>query len=156
MNLSDFDQTKADPKLINFESEAVRLSNELRPQKARTIIHIDGSRLDYPARSGFDCETAPIRDFYNWLNNSSIKKSKGLFWFVIRIMAVRFPNEHTEIRKKLAPYNIPEFELILSVLKNEASFFGEVGFAGMTEISKPNNRNVLVKNKHGEIKIKRK
>ena len=155
MNLK-FDKSRANPKLINFFSEGVRLYQEILPKKAYSFKHLDGTIYHYPARRGFNIENAPIKAFYDWLNDSSIKKSKASFWFVIRCMAMRFPENHSDMMKKLAPHNRLEFEFILSELRNEIEFLGEVGFSGMAEISKPNKRNVLIKNKNEEIKIKRK
>ena len=151
-----FDKSKADAKLINFESEAVRLYQEILPKKAYSFKHLDGTIYNYSSRRGFNIETASIKSFYDWLNDSSIKKSKASFWFVVRCLAMKFPDKHGDIKKKLAPHNRLEFELILSELRNEIQFLGEVGFSGLTEISKPNKHNILVFDKHKEIKIRRK
>lgn len=158
MNISILDQTKATPKLKTPYAEAVRLSNELRPQQARTTINIFGVREDLPAKWGFHEETAPISDFYKWLNDPTIDKSTSLFWHVIRVMAMRFESEHANMKSKLNPRHLNEFELILSELRNEVEFLGEVGFSGMVRLDKSltNPRSKAVKNRDGSIKIVRK
>ena len=76
--------------------EAVRLSNEIRSKPSRIVINpIDGSSSTIPAKTGFDFETATYTQFTTWLGDNSIKKSDSLFWFVIRVMTVRFPDKHT-------------------------------------------------------------
>lgn len=140
-----FDQTRE--RELNAYGEAVRLSNELRSKPARTIINLDGERTDYPAIQGFNCETADYSVFTNWLNDSNKKKSKSLFWFVIRLMAWRFPDKHTEIKTNLSESNHLEFELILSQMKKEKEWLGLTGYQNQVELnpnSPLNSKNVRV------------
>ena len=81
-HLPIFDQSR---KLeSNAYGEAVRLSNELRSKPAITEISMEGVRKDYPSISGFDCETADYSVFTLWLNDTTKKKSKSLFWIPIK------------------------------------------------------------------------
>ena len=124
-----FDQTRKDE--LSSYGEAVRLSNELRSKVARTIIDEFGNRVDYPAVRGFNPDTADYTEFASWLNDITKKKSQSLFWFVIRVMCVRFPEKHTEIRLNLSERRRLEFDLILSNMKNEVEWIGTVGYQNM-------------------------
>lgn len=108
--------------------EAVRLSNELRAKQAYDITDLFGNIRTIPAKSGFDCETALYGEFTAWLGDNSIKKSESLFWFVIRVMSVRFPDKHNNIRFNLVVDNQHEFDLIKAQSKNNVDWFGEVGY----------------------------
>lgn len=123
------------------------MSNELRAKPSRTEISMEGVRKDYPAISGFDCETADYSEFTLWLNDITKKKSKSLFWFVIRVMVWRFPEKHTEIKESLTPRRRLEFELILSELKKEQEWLGLTGYQNQVELnpdSPLNSKNVRV------------
>lgn len=128
MNISLLDQTKKGQH--NSYGEVVRLSNELR--------------------ATFNCEAADYFDFMSWLNNPAIKKSQVLFWFVIRIMAWRFPTKHTEIRNKLAERRRLEFDLILSQMKKEVEWVGTVGYQNMVRLdgslTHPRRRTIKLNN----------
>lgn len=156
MNISLLDQAKE--KLESSYGESVRLSNELRAKQTRFEIDVDGIRRDYPAKWGFDCETAPYSDFTRWLNDVTIKKSQSLFWFVIRIMAWRFPTKHIEIRTNLAERRRLEFDLILSQMKKEIEWIGTVGYQNMVRLdgTLTNPRSKVVKLANDEYKIVRK
>jgi len=66
MNLLPFNQTKKN--VIDYEGEAVRLSNELRSRPEKTIRDIKGKILrTIPAYDGFDIETCPVIDIINWI-----------------------------------------------------------------------------------------
>ena len=145
MNISIFDQTRKDER--NSYGEAVRLSNELRYQPAKTYIDEFGFRVDISERWGFNCETAPYSDFVKWLNDNSIKKSKSLFWFVIRIMAWRFPEKHTAIKNSLSENRKLEFDLILSQMKKEYEWCGLTGYQNQVELnsdSLSNKKNIRI------------
>jgi hypothetical protein len=157
MIISLFDQTRKEERTAYGES--VRLSNELRYKPARTQIGLDGLRIDYPAINGFDCETANYSKFTLWLNDTTKKKSKSLFWFVIRLMAWRFPEKHTEIKNSLSDRNKIEFELILSELKKEQEWIGLTGYQNQVELnpdSELNNKNVRVIKKNNDRYVTKK
>ena len=144
-NLSTFDQSRE--RESNAYGEAVRLSNELRSKPARTEISMEGVRKEYPAISGFDCETANYSVFTLWLNDITKKKSKSLFWFVIRIMSVRFPEKHNQIRDSLTDNNKLEYEFVLSELKQEQEWLGLTGYQNQVELnpdSPLNSKNVRI------------
>lgn len=153
-NLSIFDQSRKN-ELTSF-GESVRLSNELRAIQAHTMIDEFGIRQDIPSKWGFDCETAPYSDFVKWFNDITIKKSKSLFWFVIRIMVWRFPEKHTEIKTNLSENNHLEFELILSQMKKEQEWLGLTGYQNQVELnpdSPLNSKNIrVVKGNNGTYK----
>ena len=140
-----------------FEGESIRLSNELRAKPARTILNVLGQRVEIPAKQGFDIETADYLIIKNWLNGNA-KKSQSLFWFVVRTLALRFPDKHTEIKRNLALKHKLEFELILSELRNEVEFLGKVGFSGMVRLDKSltKSKNKVVIDKNENVSIKRK
>lgn len=127
-----FDQNRESEQ--SSYGEAVRLSNELRARVASTTIDRFGNRVDVPAKRGFDCETADYLSFTSWLNDGTIKKSESLFWFVIRIMVLRFPEKQTEIKRGLAEKHRLEFDLILSQMKNEIEWIGTVGYQNMVRL----------------------
>ena len=106
---------------------------------------------------GFNCETADYSYFKNWLNSNN-KKSESLFWFVIRIMAIRFPEKHIDIKMNLASRHRLEFDLILSQMKNETEWVGTVGYSQMVRLddSLLNLNNRVVKLKNDGYKIVRK
>lgn len=83
-----FDQSKikddSGKQSLTYESEAVRLSNDLRSKPARSYINYDGIRIDIPAKKGFDIETVDFRILTKWLSNPNIKKSNSLIAFVHR------------------------------------------------------------------------
>lgn len=146
MNLPTFDQSRKH-ELTSY-GESVRLSNELRA-KPEQVYNFGLNKI--PVRWGFDCETAPYSDFVSWLSNTNIKKSKSLFWFVIRIMAWRFPDKHTEIRNNLTDRRRLEFDLILSQMKKEFEWVGLVGYQNMVELNpdsplNKNNMRIIKKN----------
>ena len=136
MNLPIFDQTKGNPDNITGEGESIRLSNELRAKPSMPIKNEFGQIIGISnPKWGFDCETAPYSDFTTWLNDGTIKKSKSLFWFVIRIMAWRFPEKHTEIRSNLSENRKLEFDLILSQMKKDIFWVGQCGLQNMVELN---------------------
>lgn len=157
MIISLFDQSRE--KEQSAYGEAVRLSNELRPKPEQIIDNGLGYSYTIPARWGFDCETAPYSDFTTWLG-SNIKKSQSLFWFVIRVMAWRFPEKHNEIKDNLSERRKLEFDIILSQMKKEIEWVGTVGYQNMVELnpnSNLNNKNIkVVKKPNDRFIIKRK
>ena len=159
MNIPLFDQTKLlkDDNSISLttEAEAVRLSNELRPQPSRTIIAVRGERIDIPARQGFNCETCDFMTMVNWLADTRIEKSESLIAFVHRVMAVRFPDEYTQNKDKIQDRYQIEYEMIQSNAKNDISWLGEVGFQNMVRLDKSlNNVNTrIVKLKDDAFRI---
>ncbi len=147
MTLGILDQTR---KMEDSSyGESVRLSNDCRAKPARFVINIDGERKDYQAKWGFNPDTDDYSKFTQWLNDSTIKKSESLFWFVIRTMAVRFPEKHIEIRNGLAKRHRLEFDLILSQMKEEWEWIGTVSYQNMVRLdnSLSNPRNRVIKNK---------
>jgi len=140
MNLPLFDQTRE--RELSSYGEAVRLSNELRAKPARSVINYDGERIDYPAKDGFDCEIAEYNQFIIWLNDSNKKKSRSLFWFVIRIMSIRFPEKHNEIRNSLSDRNKVEYGFILSEMSNEIEWFGLTGYQNQVELNPSSELNI--------------
>jgi|LULR01.1.fsa_nt_gb uncharacterized protein YlaI len=155
-----FDQSKikddSGKQSLTYESEAVRLSNELRSKKARTYIHDQtGKRIDIPAKKGFDIETADFMTMVNWLANPRIKKSNSLIAFVHRCLAVRFPDEYAQNKKKIDSRYKIEKELILSHAKNDVAWIGEVGFSNMIRLDGSLNNSSIktTKLKNGEIRI---
>jgi len=139
MNLEMFNQAKADPNKFvagiyvnkDCESECVRLSNELRSKPAFT----NAFGMSYKAvTDGFDIETAPFSIIRHWLNDESKKKSPSLFCLVHRILAVRFPKEHS-LMKVHRDFE-EEKKLIDEKKKNLPSWFGEVGYSDKVTLSK--------------------
>lgn len=155
MNISILDQIRKGQHTTY--GEAVRLSNELRSKPASSF-EIGGITYTIPAKTGFDCETAPYSDFTSWFNDITIKKSQSLFWFVIRIMAWRFPDKHTEIRSNLAERRRLEFDLILSQMKNEIEWVGTVGYQNMVRLdgSLTNPRTRIIKKSNDVYIVERK
>lgn len=163
MNIPLFDQTR-ESELSSY-GESVRLSNELRAVQSSQYTRLvdngfgsfDNKTFNIPAKWGFNCETADYSDFTTWLN-SDIKKSESLFWFVIRIMAWRFPEKHSEMRLNIAVRKQLEFDLILSQMKKESEWIGTVGYSGMVRLdgSLTNSKNRIVKLKNDGFKIVRK
>jgi len=163
MNIPLFDQTREREQ--SSYGEAVRLSNELRAiqssQYTTRIINAFGvgetKTFNIPAKWGFDVETADYVKFTTWLN-SDVKKSESLFWFVIRIMAWRFPLKHTEIKSGLTVHRRLEFDLILSQMKKEYEWIGTVGYSGMVRLDDTltNPRNRIVKGNNDDYTIVRK
>lgn len=130
----NFNQSKS--KEISLEGEAVRLSNELRYKKAYTITRVDGTKVNYKERWGFDCETCDISDFIKWLSDKNIKKSYALFWFVIRIMLIRFPKSKDLIKNNISERRIDEFNKTCLDVKNDVRWLGETGFIKYNKIMK--------------------
>jgi hypothetical protein len=144
-NLPIFDQSRVKEK--SSYGESVRLSNELRYKPTHTRLDPDGNLITVSEKWGFNCETANYSDFKTWFNDETIKKSESLFWFVIRIMAWRFPEKHTEIKESLSPKRRLEFELILSELKKEQEWLGLTGYQNQVELnpdSPLNSKNIRV------------
>ncbi len=156
MILSLFDQTRKNE--TSSYGEAVRLSNELRSRTESSYIDGLGGLVKIPAKIGFNCETADYIEFTTWLNNPAIKKSPSLFWFVIRIMAWRFPTKHAEIKASLSVNRQFEFDLILSQMKKESEWVGTVGYSGMVRLDKSltNPRNRIIKGNNDDYRIVRK
>jgi len=155
LNISPFDQSKE--KIISYEGEAIRLSNELRAKPFHSYISISGERIDIPAVQGFDCETCTFMDMVNWLADTRIKKSESLIAFVHRIMSIRFPTEYAQNRDKIQARYKLEYEMIQSNSKNDIEWFGEVGFSNKVRLdgSLTDNNNRVVKQRNDEIKIVR-
>lgn len=156
-NLPLFEQSRKTE--LSSYGEAVRISNELRYSPSGNKINSDGELFFDKGRLWrFDSETADYSKFTAWLNDSTIKKSQSLFWFVIRIMAIRFPEKHSEIRINLAENHKLEFDLILSQMKNDMAWVGTVGYSNMVRLddSLLNLNNRVVKLKNDGYKIVRK
>lgn len=162
MNIPLFDQSRV--KELSSYGESVRLSNELRAVQSSqytrwTVNKFDvGENKTYtiPAKWGFDCETADYSTFTTWLNSNS-KKSQSLFWFVIRIMAWRFPTKHAEIKTNLAPRRRLEFDLVLSQMKKESEWVGTVGYSNMVRLDGTlnNSKNRIIKGNSDNYRIVR-
>lgn len=163
MNLPMFDQ-KRENELSSY-GESVRLSNEVRAvqahQETLKIINIFGKEeektFNIPAKNGFDVETADYSEFVLYLNDTTIKKSESKFWFMIRIMCVRFPEKHSEIRANLNSRHHLEFDLVLSQMKNEIEWVGTVGYQNMVRLDKSLDslRTKVIKLNNDEFKIVR-
>jgi len=148
MILPMFDQSRKNERSVYGES--VRLSNELRFKTAFSRIE-NGITVRYPDEWGFDCETADYDTFVLWLK-SNVKKSASKFWFVIRLMAWRFPEKHREIRQSLSERRRIEFDLILSEMKKEVEWIGRVGYTNLTVLSeKSKNRTIKLSNDHYKV-----
>jgi len=158
MNISPFDQNRKNEN--SSYGESVRLSNELRSKPEIRITGVRNLVNVTPAKVGFNCETGTYNEFTKWLNDTTIKKSQSLFWFVIRIMAWRFPTKHTEIKNNLAERRKLEFDLILSQMKKEIEWIGQTGYQNMIVLesaNKLNNSNVrIIKKKNDSFKFVRK
>jgi hypothetical protein len=164
LNIPLFDQTRK--MELSSYGESVRLSNELRAvpahQEQRIETNVFGQEelktYNIPSKWGFDCETAPYSDFNTWLNDITIKKSQSLFWFVIRIMAWRFPENHSLMRSNMSERRLLEFDLILSQMKKEVEWCGTVGYSNMVRLDKTifDDRNVVVNLNNDRYKITRK
>ena len=121
-----FDQARK--KEDSTYGESVRLSNELRSSIPKTVLKRDGTKEYTVAKWGFNCESADYSDFKKWQNDKTIKKSPSLFWFVVRIMAWRFPESHNDIRNNLVENRKHEFDMILSHMKKEVEWIGLTGY----------------------------
>ena len=164
MNLPELEQSRKNEQ--GPLGEIIRLHNELLPIQAHQITrkisnHFgkeETKTFNIPARLGFDDRTAPYKRFVEWLSDTTIKKSESLFWHVIRTMARRFEDKHTDIKTRLHPKHHTEFELILSEMKNEDEWAGTVGINGMVRLdgSLSDPRNKPIKLRDGSFKIVRK
>jgi len=156
MTIPLFDQTRKSE--LSSYGESVRLSNELRAIQSFSFTNGIGKIITVPTKWGFDVETADYSDFNLWLNDSTIKKSESLFWFVIRIMAWRFPLKHIEIKTNLADRRKLEFDLILSQMKKEVEWIGTVSYSNMVRLDDTltNPRNRVVKGNNDDYRIVRK
>lgn len=153
------DQTRKDEADGSKYGEAVRLSNEVRPIIANTIPITDflGKVIGWELpKWGLHPETAPYSDFVLWLNDGTIKKSPSLFWFMLRCMAWRFPEKHTEIRMNLSENRKVEFDFILSQLKQEVEWLGGTGHQNMVELNpeSPLNKTNVRINKLSNDRVK--
>ena len=153
MNISTLDQSRE--KELSFYGEAVRLSNELRAKPARTVINIDGDRVNIPAKQGFDIETCSFMDLVNYLADTRIKKSESIISFIHRVLSWRFPTKYTQHRDKINNRYKLEYEMIQSKSKKEIEFLGEVGFQNKVRLddtlTKPNVRTEKLRN--GKIRV---
>lgn len=161
MNIPMFDQSKIyknnNTISLTGEGEAVRLSNELRSQPAKTIIDPFGTRVDIPAKQGFDCETCDFNDLWNWLINSNIKKSESLIAFVHRILSIRFPTEYSQHKNNIDSRYKLEYEMIQSHATNDIHWLGQVGFQNMVRLDKSLTLKTsnTIKNKNEEFEVRR-
>lgn len=160
MNIPMFDQSKIyknnNTISLTGEGEAVRLSNELRSQPAKTIIDPFGIRVDVPSHRGFDCETCDFNDLWHWLINSNIKKSESLIAFVHRILSIRFPNEYAQKKNEINSNYKLECELIQSNSTNDIHWIGQVGFQNLVRLDQSltlKNSNTI-KDKNEEYTVK--
>lgn len=132
MNLVKFDQTRKDEE--STYGEAVRLSNEFRSKPASTVIDFEGNRRDIPAQIGFDVETCDISKIDGWLADGTKKKSQSQITFLLRVLAVRYPDSFAIAKRGVAPEIYHELELIESEARNEVEWIGEVGFQNMVRL----------------------
>jgi len=157
INLPPLDQNRKEEQ--NAYGESVRLSNELRTKPAYVTYGIRNEEIIHPQVNGFNCETADYSQFVTWLNDNTKSKSRSLFWFVIRIMAIRFPEKHHEIRASLAQKHQLEWDLILSQMKNEMEWIGLCSYQNQVELdinSPLNYKNIkVVKGKNDTYSTKR-
>lgn len=155
MNLSPFDQSREKEKTTY--GEAVRLSNEFRAKPARTIINTEGQRVDIPAQDGFDVETCDNSKIDEWLANNNIKKSQSQITFLLRVMALRFPDSFAIVKRNVDPSVRLELELIESKAKNEIEWLGEVGYQNMVRLDGSlTMKNIEVIKKNDTITSRRK
>ena len=132
MNISTLDQTRE--KELSFYGEAVRLSNELRAKPARTVINIDGDRVNIPAKQGFDIEICSFMDLVNYLADTRIKKSESMISFIHRVLNWRFETEYDEKKDKIFNRYQLEKEMIQSNSRKEVEFLGESGFQNLVRL----------------------
>ena len=157
MNLSNVDYSKY---LDNSAyGEFVRLTEELMPKQV-PIYNEKLQVIGYREKLGFDWKSAPYSSFTNWLNNTSIKKSRSLFWTVIDIMIWRFPEKHNEIRNNIADNRKLEFDLHVSEFKKEYEWIGCRGYQNMVELNPDsiiNRKDVrIIKKSNDRFKFVRK
>lgn len=107
-----------------------------------------------PVKWGFDERTAPMSDFVRYLDTAP-KMNGSMFWHLIRVMVLRFPTKHNEIKNKIAPRNWDEFERVVSEAKMELEWVGKTGFVPTITQEKKDKRNKLVKDRKGSFSMRR-
>lgn len=147
MNIPLFNQRRVNDFKGSLYGQAVRLSKEVRPVIAHTDIN---TGLWVEAREGFHPETAPYTDFKRWFDDATIKKSPSLFWHIMDIMIIRFPEKHTEIRNRLPSNYQLEFDITVSELTNQVEDFGKRGYQNLVRrdgsLTNPKSKTLKLKN----------
>lgn len=157
ITLTKFDQSRKEERTTY--GEAVRLSNTIRAKPSQPITNIYGQIISWKdPQAGFDVEDADYNKFTAWLSDMTKKKSQSLFWFVIRVMAWRFPENHSQIRQNLAVKHQLEFDYILSNMRHEVEWLGEVSYQNMVRYDgslTANNVEVIRKNDGVSVRTKK-
>lgn len=129
-------------RIVNTITEDIALSEELRYRAPGVRINMYGEKIhDEGQLWGFDPETATYSKMLSYATDPRIKKrSTALKMLVLRKIAVRFPDEMSRDKTKIANtfrVSLEEIELIQSNAKNDAAWFGEVGFHGKQYYDRP-------------------
>lgn len=140
-------------------AEDYRLYNEILPKPASFRIDEDtGARIDIPAKRGIDIKTCTFKQAVDWLADKRIKKSQTSMMYVLRHLAVRFPDDFARDQKKIMNRQKLEHEMIMANAKNDAGWFGQVSYQNMVRLdhSLDNPRNKVIKEKNEKFRIVRK
>lgn len=131
-------------------SENYVLIQQLRPQPASSYIDIHGNRVDIPAKRGIDVLSCGFLEAVNWLADTRIKKSETGRMFILRYMAVRFPNEFSQFKTQIDQRYRLEMEMIESKATNDSGFFGEVSYQNLVRLdgtlNNPKTRTIKLNN----------
>lgn len=161
MNISKFgnaDLINGNIKSYSKIEECKRLANELR-SRSKIFVKADNfhvlSDVVIPAYKGFDVETCDFKDMKKYISNTS-KISQSKLMFVYRVMALRFPKDFQEMKKKSSIKT--ELNLIESEARNDIAWLGEVGFQNCVRLDNSlTSKNIKVlKKKNDTFQIVRK
>lgn len=145
---------------ITTTAESIALANELRykPNSSKIFIADGKSHKLFVAGRlwGFDCETCSFQKLMSYFTGNKIKRSQSLISFVIRIMALRFPQEYHENKNRIVKLiGKDEYQSIESNKRNEIEWLGECGFQNMVYYTKLKKNVNVIKGKNDTIKIMR-
>lgn len=123
--LSPFDRERLDEQ--SPYGEAVRLANWCLPQSSYTVTDEDtGVPINVPAVIGMRVETCTYQQIIDYLDRP-VEIHPSLFWFLVRVIILRFPSKHRQFREQLTGDRRHEWDVLVSERPSD----NEVEWLGM-------------------------
>jgi hypothetical protein len=149
---------------IDYQAEDLRLVEQLKfiPSGNKMKYDVKTNELkmiwDKGRIWGFNVNTASFTKILSYFSTATGKKSQTMKSFILRKLAIRFPNEYTNNKSKLSilsKFPANEIELIESNATNDTTFTGSCGFNGKVRFDSPNKKISYIKSRNGSIRIKK-
>lgn len=125
-----------------YYGEACRLADRFRAVPETTVQDDNDMDVTIQAVPGFDIESCTYRRIVDHLDQP-IRMTPSEFWFLVRVVIIRFPDKHQQFRGHLTEDRRKEFDACVDdkPVDNEIEWLGEVGFTNhVTKTGRMNSK----------------